>query len=39
VKNPAQIEDNVGALGWSLSEADTAYLEGAEVDCAAQQIN
>jgi aryl-alcohol dehydrogenase-like predicted oxidoreductase len=29
-KTPRQIEDNVGSLGWHLSEADAQYLAGME---------
>jgi aryl-alcohol dehydrogenase-like predicted oxidoreductase len=27
-KSPAQIEDNVGALGWSLTQDECRYLAG-----------
>jgi pyridoxine 4-dehydrogenase len=29
-KTPRQIEDNVGSLGWHLSEREARYLEGRE---------
>lgn len=31
IKRPSQIEDNVGALGWTLSEDDLQTLSGTEI--------
>jgi aryl-alcohol dehydrogenase-like predicted oxidoreductase len=28
-RNPGEVEDNVGALGWSISDADMKEIEAA----------